>query len=88
MSKVLFQFRHPGPAPSVDSVCEEYGFERDELDLDFGVIQVDSAESLYTVLVDEKAKDRLEPTLRSDASNQSIGFYANPRIEPFGPPHP
>lgn len=88
MPKLLFQFRHPGGKPTLETVYQEYGFQLGEIDPDYGIVLVDSTESLYAVLVEEAARQRVEMRLPADAAEQRIGFFANPRIEPFGPPEP
>jgi hypothetical protein len=91
MDKILFQFRHPGSEPTLETLYEEYGFEPGEIDLDYGIVKIDSAESLYAVLVDAAAQERVQARLPSDAEQRNIGFFANTRIEPiepFGPPEP
>lgn len=63
-------------------VQQQLGVSEDEIDSDFGVVNLDPDEHLYAVMVDERAAARLtdEPDVK--------GPYANPRIEPFGPPRP
>jgi len=57
-----------------------------EIDPDFGVIATDPDEGLYTVLVDARATNRVETVLATRRPDPAEGIFANPRIEPFGPP--
>jgi hypothetical protein len=90
MSKIMFQFRHRGESPSVEQVRATFGLRADEVDADYGVVQTDSLEGLYTILVDESAQAKIEERLKQMGAEADprIGFFSNPRIEPFGPPIP
>jgi hypothetical protein len=58
-----------------------------DIDPDFGVVNISPEENLYTILVDERAAQRV-------AGHESVkGTYSNPTIEPFddskkSPPDP
>jgi hypothetical protein len=67
---------------SVEQVRRRLGLSGDELDADFGVVELDPAQHRYAVLVDEEAAARVEGMPGVE------GPFANPRIEPFGPPRP
>jgi hypothetical protein len=82
----MLQFKHPGSPPSVAEVCRLFNLEPDELDVQFGIIATDPADGLYTVLIDAKALKRVEATLATRPREPGEGIFANPRIEPFGPP--
>lgn len=86
MQTVMLQFRHHGPAPSIDDVRRMFNLEVDEIDPQFGVIAADPTEELYTVLVVATASERVEAALAGRPRNPAEGLFANPRIEPFGPP--
>ena len=83
MSKVMFNVHWPEGHPTVGQICQKYGLSPQDLDDQFGVIEVDPAEHVYTILVDESAAARLEPD-RADRGLE--GPFSNPKIEPFGPP--
>lgn len=89
---LLFQFRHKGAsAPSLSEVAQNFRFQDDELDTEYGVVKVaddEQAGTLYSVLVEEKARARLEAEIRESHPDPAVGFFVNPRIEPFGPPEP
>jgi hypothetical protein len=87
METVMLQFKHQGSAPpSVDEVRRLFDLEADEIDTPFGVIATDPAEGIYTVLVAAKASKRIEAVLANRVRDPAEGIFANPRIEPFGPP--
>ena len=71
----------PGEA-TLGAAARKLGLEEGELDPDFGVVEIDPAAHKYTVLVDESAAERASRVPGVE------GPYANPRIEPFGPPQP
>lgn len=86
MQTVMLQFKHKGPAPSVDEVRKLFNLDVGEIDVQFGVIATDPTEDLYTVLVVAKASKRIEAVLATRPRDPAEGIFANPRIEPFGPP--
>ncbi len=65
---------------SLPDVMHRLALSADEIDLDFGLVNIDPDRHLYTILVDESVAPRLatEPGVS--------GPYANPPIEPYGPP--
>ena len=67
---------------TVEKVAERLGLRPEEIDAEFGVVAIDPENHLYTVLVDEQASARVA------AQPGVSGPFANPRIEPFGPPQP
>lgn len=52
----------------------------DEVDEDFGLVSIDPAKGTYAILVTATAGSR------AHGVSGAAGPYANPRIEPFGPP--
>ncbi|MFN8493788.1 MAG: hypothetical protein U0350_39665 [Caldilineaceae bacterium] len=86
MPNVMFQFKHQGPVPSLDEVRKLFNLKPHEVDPQFGVIATDPTEGLYTILIDPKASKRVEAALATRAHDSAEGIFANPRIEPFGPP--
>jgi hypothetical protein len=70
---------HPRKA-TVAAVCRQLKLAPEQIDPDFGVVNIDPKKNLYTILVEEKAALKL-------GGKQGVkGPYSNPRIEPFGPP--
>lgn len=69
----------PGEA-TLPRVIAKYGLGPHEVDPEFGVIELDAAQRLYAILVNEAVAAKLEG--REDVQ----GAFSNPRIETFGPP--
>jgi hypothetical protein len=90
MSKVMLQFRKRGETPSLEEIRSTFDLRADQVDPEYGVVQTDSREGLYTVLVDDAARTQIEEKLRlSGAHNDpAVGGFSNPRIEALGPPQP
>jgi hypothetical protein len=86
MEKVMFQFRHRGSAPTPARLCKLFDLKLNEIDPVFGVIATDPVDDLYTVLIDARATGRVESALASRPADPAEGVFANPRIEPLGPP--
>jgi hypothetical protein len=80
MAKVMVTLRLPPEQASLPEVRDLLGLTPEEVDPSFGVVNINPAEDLYTILVEEPAAARI-----ADAP-QVEGVFANPRIEPFGPP--
>jgi len=81
MAKVMVNLAGRAARPTLAELAAQYGLAADQLDEQFGVIEVDPQEHIYTVLVDEQAAARI-----AGAEPTSAETYSNPRIEPFGPP--
>ena len=86
MPTLMLQFKHAGPAPSVDEVRKMFDLQADEIDPHFGVIATDPAQGLYTALVAVTATGRVQAVLATRHRDPAEGLFGNPRIEPFGPP--
>jgi hypothetical protein len=65
---------------SLDHVRRALDLNANEVDHDFGVVEVDPDNHRYAVLVDEAAAARVQDAVGVE------GPFSNPRIEPFGPP--
>jgi hypothetical protein len=80
MAKSMMTLRLDPTEANVASVKAKFGLRDDEIDSTFGVVCIDPAQNLYTILVDETTGAKL-------AGREGVsGPYANPKIEPFGPP--
>lgn len=80
MSKVMMTIkRSPGTA-SLKSVTQDLGLGESDIDANFGVVAVDPDADLYAILVDEGVAGKLGHAKTVE------GPFANPKIEPFGPP--
>ena len=82
MAKVMMTIQSRDQALDLQAVKQRYGLSDDEIDPDFGVVLIDPSDGTYTVLVEAAAAEKLS----GDAEWAVRGPYANPRIEPFGPP--
>jgi hypothetical protein len=82
MAKVMMTIRWPQGQPSLEQIQKLFSLSDDEVDRDFGLIEVDPAEHLFTFLVEGTSAARIQPGVGWSVS----GPYSNPRIEPFGPP--
>jgi hypothetical protein len=80
MSKLMLTVKLDPSHATPSDASERLGLAEDELDADFGVVNVDPEQDLYAVLVDEETAARLS----GDPGVE--GPFANPPIEPFGPP--
>ncbi len=80
MSKLMLTVKVDPERATLDGIRQRLGVGEDEIDSDFGVVNIDPEEDLYAIMVDEQTAERLsdEPDVK--------GPYANPKIEPFGPP--
>jgi len=85
MAKLLFSITWEQGEPSVEQICEKYGFKPEELDLQFGIIEIDPQDNLYSILVDQDAAERVREQLGENIPDME-GPFSNARIEPFGPP--
>jgi hypothetical protein len=65
---------------TLEDAREQLGLDEGELDEDFGVVEIDPEQHSYTVLVEKQVAERItgQPGVK--------GPFANPPIEPFGPP--
>jgi hypothetical protein len=84
MGKMLYTVTWDEGQPTIKQICEKYGFKPEEIDQKFGVIEIDPAEHLYSILVDEAAVGRLQGRPDLEAAGLE-GPFADVRIEPFGP---
>jgi hypothetical protein len=80
MSKLLLTVTRAPSEASLDAVKRDLGLSDEEIDAEFGVVNIDPEGDRYAVLVEESAAQRVgkEPGVE--------GPFANPPIEPFGPP--
>lgn len=62
------------------SARRRLGLTAAEVDADYGLVPIDPARGTYALLVTEAAAERIRGTPGAG------GPYANPRIEPYGPP--
>ncbi len=63
---------------SVESFCKEFNIAKNEIDLDFGVVDIDPEKELYCVRLTYSAAKRLGLDIDS-----LKGPFSDPKIEPF-----
>jgi hypothetical protein len=80
VGKVMYSLKLDPKDATLAHVRRELDLDPSEIDADFGVVSIDPDQDLYTILVDERAVTKL------GAKADVQGPFANPRIEPFGPP--
>ena len=80
MPRVMVTLRLDPEQASLPEVRRLLGLAADEVDPDFGVVNISPAERRYTILVDEAAAARIAGAPAVE------GVFGNPRIEPSGPP--
>jgi hypothetical protein len=80
VAKVMVTLRLDPAQATLPEVRRRLGLAAEEVDPDFGVVNISPAEHLYTILVEEPAAARIA------AAPEVEGVFGNPRIEPFGPP--
>ena len=76
MSKMLYSVNWKGEKPTLKQIAKKYGFKTNDIDPDFGVVEIDPQDNLYSILVEE---DAVEPKDSKDIK----GPFSNLRIEPF-----
>jgi hypothetical protein len=82
MAKVMLTIQRQEGPPQLEEIQIKYGLTDDEIDPQFGVVEIDPVDGTYTILVEETAAAKI-----SDSEGWKVqGPYSNPRIEPFGPP--
>jgi len=82
MAKVMVTVQAPESPPSIEELRSQFALDADEIDEEFGVVEIDPEDHLYTILVEEEAAGKIVSTADWEVS----GPYSNPRVEPFGPP--
>jgi hypothetical protein len=78
MSKVMMTVRSGGEKPSLKDLLERYHLSNADVDEDFGVIEIDPSEHVYTFLVEEAAAEKI-----ADQTTDLRGPFSNPVIEDF-----
>ena len=86
MQKLLFSIKWEDGQPSTEQICEKYGFEPQEIDSQYGIIEIDPEDNLFSILVDQEAAQRVREQLGDDDEGID-GPFSNARIAPFGPPN-
>lgn len=80
---ILFQFQSKEARPNLKGIADKYTFSVDSIDSDYGIIETDSGEGLYTVLVDAQAAKQIEEYLAHHPHHPAEAIFSNPGIEPI-----
>jgi hypothetical protein len=80
MAKQMLTLTRDPERASLEAVKEDLGLGDAEIDAEFGVVEIDPDAHQYAILVEGQAAERLGGTAGVE------GPFANPPIEPFGPP--
>ena len=81
MARVLLNLKWEGEPPTLDAVAERYGIDPADLDSEFGVIEIDPDEHLYTISIERSAAERVSKEF--EGSDEVEGPFGDVRIEPF-----
>ena len=76
MSKMLYTIKWEGTKPTIEQVVEKFGFDKKDIDAEFGIIEIDPQDNLYSILLEET-------TIAEKFPKTVEGPFSNPRIEPF-----
>jgi hypothetical protein len=79
MTRLMEVTLDPGRA-TLEEARQRLGLEEGELDVDYGLVEIDPEQNKYAILVDDRAAERIS------GHPEVKGPFANPPIEPFGPP--
>ena len=83
MNMVMMNLRASTP-PTIDELKERFNLRDEEIDMTFGVIEVDPVEGVYTVRVDESKVSDIFGDMKL-SKLELEGPFSDPKIEPFGP---
>ena len=68
--------------PTLVEIQKMFGLTDKDVDVSFGVVEVDPQAQVYTILVEESGAAKV----RSNNEVKVEGPFSNPRIDTFGPP--
>ncbi len=71
---VLFSFTWPGEPPTEEELAAKFGFPKDAIDPEFGIVEIDDIDHIYCIMI---------PSDDIPNSDQGGQAFSNPRIEPF-----
>lgn len=81
----MINLRGLPPNATLEDAAKWLHVEVGDLDETFGVINVDPADGVHTVLIEESALQKL-PGGAASQGDSVDGPFSNPLIQPFGPP--
>lgn len=80
MPRALLTIELESGEASLPQVRRKLKLRKDQIDENFGVVRLSPEGNQYAIMVDDDVVERLT------TKKKAKGPYANPRIEPFGPP--
>ncbi len=80
MAKQMLTLKLRPKEATLSKVMKRLNLSSEEIDSEFGVVNIDPKRNLYTILVEEEAAKRVS------GAPDVKGPFSNPKIEPFGPP--
>jgi hypothetical protein len=78
MAKYMMTLQLDPSEANLTAVSRRLNLKEDEIDPNFGVVNIDPVKNLYTILVDEAVATKLQ------GSEGIEGPYSNPKIETCG----
>jgi hypothetical protein len=75
-NKVIVQFKHFGPAPKLNEAANDLGVLVEELDAAHDVIPISEENGIYSVLVEDRAVNRVEAALNARPKDPAEGVKA------------
>ena len=79
MAKQMLTLKLPPREATLSKVSKRLNLSSEEIDSEFGVVNIDPKHNLYAILVEEEAARRVS------GAPEVKGPFSNPKIEPFGP---
>ncbi len=74
--KILYSFTWEDGFPTLENVEEKFKLSPDDIDSEFGIVEIDEVEKLYCILISKNA------IFHEDEENKGQQ-HSNPRIAPF-----
>jgi len=80
---LLVQFRMETGPTTLAAAAKRLGVESGDFDPDYGLVETDPDDHLFTVRVSAEKEATVRAALQSD--DPAEGIFGDPRIEPFAP---
>jgi hypothetical protein len=83
MKTVMVQLHIHNASPKIEDIARLLTIHVDQIDPEFGIIETDPADHLYTIMVDEAETATIEKIIAKRKAHPAEGIFSNPRIEPM-----
>jgi hypothetical protein len=83
MKTVMVQLHIRKNSPTLEDIAKLLAIQVDQIDPEFGIIETDPADHLYTMMVDETETANIEKIIAKRKAHPAEGIFSNPRIEPM-----